>query len=844
MDSTRWERIREIFLEAQDVPGEERELLLTRLCAGDEDIRVQVERMLATLEESGFFLEAPGEATLPGGLEGRRLDDFLIEEEIGRGGMGVVYRARQLGLDREVAVKVLGTGLLTTRTDLERFHREARATAKLRHPALVTIHSDGSAGGLHYFAMEYVEGRDLAAEMRRGSDEDSLLPPREDPEHVPKVCRLIAEVAEALEVAHEAGIIHRDIKPHNLLLSQDGQLKVVDFGLAVEEAGAILTRTGDVGGTPYYMSPEQARAARHEVDRRTDVYSLGVVLYELLSGKRPIEGKDSREVISRIATEEPYSVRKWNPLISKDLDAICRMAMAKEREERYATSAEFATDLRRLLALQPVKAREDNLRLSIRRWTRLHRSTLRWVAAALLLTLGGLQALSWSRTQDARAQAGDLFDEVLGWENWGAERDGEIIRARLLAEELAAGGAGASPGNDGRAERFLERLDREVSHLVDTALSRLSQSFLPGRSRQRWSRVDEAALAAGLRMIDRASLLFPGHESLSNVEKTDYFRFRVNLTAIDEEEPDAAFHGGYREVSPLGDLGPYNDLGSAPWDPIVLPTGLYRFIVQHEDGRLRELNRRVGHLTAGIDVSCRFRADQDTQRMILVSGGVMSLPTDELRGCCNEGRTLTIEPFYADEAEVSMAEYRTFCEVTGKALPYTWQHLPEGDWDDYPAVGVAGLDAIAYAEWVGKRLLTHAEWEFLACPTGDHFPDWPDEGEDYRGAVHGPPGFADLVVSIRDGFTTYCLPVRDPSALDANGFYHLLGNATEWTESPGFSEDQDQEYFGSLDSRVLMGCGWSAKAKDYTLRTHFISTPDWSTVFVTGGFRCALSLTP
>ena len=285
-----------------------------------------------------------------------RLGKYLIDAEIARGGMGVVYKGRQEGLDRVVAIKMLLGGFASDPASLQRFHREARAAAKLRHPNIVAIHEVGDSNGTPFFTMDYIEGKSL----------DGLL--RDGPMRPEEGARILRDVARAVHHAHEAGIIHRDIKPGNVLLDAEGKPLVTDFGLAKDvDSKSLLSMTGDVMGTPAFMSPEQAEGRIRDIDRQTDVYALGAVLYRILTGRVPHEAPTMAATIYKVIhefTREPVQV---NPRLPTDLSAVCMKAMEKEKKARYATAEEFARDLDRFLAGEPVLAKP------LSSWGRLRR---------------------------------------------------------------------------------------------------------------------------------------------------------------------------------------------------------------------------------------------------------------------------------------------------------------------------------------------------------------------------------------------------------------------------------------------------------------------------------------
>ncbi len=320
---------------------------------------------------------------------GRVLGDCELFEEIGRGGMGVVWRGRQRGLHRDVAVKTLPGGAFASEEARARFRREAQAAARLRHPGIVAIYGVGEDAGMPYFIMELVEGRTMAVAMA------------EKPVPVRQAVEWLREVSLAIAHAHSQGVLHRDIKPSNILIEPSGRARVADFGLAKlgdEAGGATLTFSGTVAGSPAYMPPEQAHG--RGVTERSDIYSLGAVLYHLLAGCPPFQGDSIATVLAMVAQEDPISPRRLNASTPRDLDTICLKCLEKAPARRYSSAIELADDLSRFLDGHPVLARpvgrlETMLRLARRR--PMHAASL-VLGAALLATL--LVGLLWQRHQD------------------------------------------------------------------------------------------------------------------------------------------------------------------------------------------------------------------------------------------------------------------------------------------------------------------------------------------------------------------------------------------------------------------------------------------------------------
>lgn len=294
---------------------------------------------------------------------GQTFNHYRIEREIGRGGMGVVYEAVHVPLGKRVALKVLSLGAAPGSAALERFLREAQTAAGLHHTNIVPVFDIGQAGGLPYYAMQFIEGRGL----------DRLLQEEKSPtggEYFRWVADLGAQAAAGLAYAHQRGVIHRDIKPSNLILDEQGVLWITDFGLARRASDPSLTHSGAIVGTPRYMSPEQAEAARKPVDHRTDIYSLGATLYELVTRRAPFTGDTPVDILLQILERDPVAPRRLDPTIPRDLETIIHKAMTKRPEDRYQTAAELAEDLRQWLEGEPIRARRIGLAGRAVRWCR------------------------------------------------------------------------------------------------------------------------------------------------------------------------------------------------------------------------------------------------------------------------------------------------------------------------------------------------------------------------------------------------------------------------------------------------------------------------------------------
>jgi eukaryotic-like serine/threonine-protein kinase len=547
-------------------------------------------KVLAALELVGpAQLSGPGlpeTATEPAGT----LGDFRILREVGKGGMGIVYEAEQISLRRRVALKVLPFAATMDPRQLQRFQNEARAAACLHHPHIVPVYFVGCERGVHFYAMQFIDGQSLEGFLRKlhqpTRDGDQPGPISASPDAATVVdshakaktqplpqdtayFRQVAEwgiaVAEALEHAHGLGIVHRDIKPGNLLLDAAGRLWVTDFGLARTVNDSGLTLTGDLMGTLRYMSPEQALAKHGLVDHRTDIYSLGVTLYELLTLRPAIDGVDREEVLKKIAFDEPPGARQRNAAIPVELETIVRKAMSKEPAERYATAKELAEDLCRFLDDKPIRARPPSLRQRLRKWARRHRAAI-WTAATLLV---------FAAAALAAGGVWHVFDvQVTLAEVRQRERE---VRQHLYLQDIALAWQAM---REGERERMHGLLERHISEVGQEDLRSFEWWYLQRRSRGVLHEVAKIASHEGGAYCvtyspDGRTLASAGKDAVIRFWDARTLRPQGELRSSQGEINEIAFAPDGKTLASAGDNGTVWvwDLASAQQRTILRPEG-------------------------------------------------------------------------------------------------------------------------------------------------------------------------------------------------------------------------------------------------------------------------------
>jgi serine/threonine protein kinase/formylglycine-generating enzyme required for sulfatase activity len=794
-------------LDAGTEPGLE-EFMQGQRADVQEELRRRVEPLLRVRRA---LRASPSQdaATAPGPtLEGTTLGDFELLREVGHGGMGIVLLARQKSLKRLVAVKVLNATVAATTRGVSRFQHETTSAGRLSHPNIVQLLEAGTDRGMRFFAMEWMAGGTLHQRNEQRRRERAEAVRRADTPAVRSAIELslraTLQIAEALAYIHEHGVIHRDVKPQNILFDDKGTAHLADFGLARDDQASSLSRTGDIAGTPHYLSPEQALAKRITIDHRTDIYSLGVVLYESLSLVKPFDGKTLEQVLFAISFREPKWLRKVDPRIPKDVETVCHKAIEKNPNRRFATAREFADDLRRLLNHEAPVACPPSPVSRILRGVRRHRVACSLVGCALIAAAAGAWAQqARGKRNEARAAYGQLFEKPVEPLNERSPTALTEIRDRLQQVKRLETSLDAP-----ERQRILElstSFDREIAARRKRALAHLERGM--GRPAAASPGTPQVTLAAsvqsdvdyflGLAGVLEVAPFLPDDAELQRwaVLKETYPKVDVVAAA-----GSSGAQVSWRAIDPFdGTRGEKIVLGRLPLHDAPIAPGYSRIVVERDDGAFAEITRLFVDRSAPYEIVVWFRApDEVDGDMAPISGGRFPLgspvPSPGQEAVFGK-RDFEIADFSIDRTELSNAEYRRYMDDVARHSPPIQVHRPEvwpdpwdPAWDRLPVTDITVVEAALYAEWAGKRLPTAAEWERAARgPKGYLFPWEPGTPIDLTiGNVERFPTPESTTASLRADFQLHAKPVGEcePGAIGPEGLLHTLGNVGEWTESP------------------------------------------------------------
>jgi serine/threonine protein kinase/Tfp pilus assembly protein PilF len=640
--------------------------------------------------------------TLPEIQPSLTLGDFRIVREIGRGGMGVVYEAEQISLGRRVALKVLPFAATFDPKHLQRFQNEAQAAARLQHPHIVPVFAVGCERGVHFYAMQFIEGQTLAALIRQlgraaeagpGDSTEEQGPPAGGPVPDPSaaaldlvtqaaadpsrpfyrtVARLGVQAAEALEHAHQMGLLHRDVKPANLLVDLRGHLWITDFGLARVRDEAGPTLTGDLVGTLRYMSPEQAFGRRSQIDPRTDVYSLGATLYELLTLRPAFPGRDRQELLREIAFNEPRRPRRVKPDVPADLELIVLKAMAKDPAGRYVTAQELADDLQRFLNDKPIRARPPSPWQLLAKWSRRHRTALAAAAGLLVLSVVALAFSTYQIWQEKERTADALRQVRIQW-NMAQSKGAEAQRQRERAEQNFRRARDA-------VTEMLQQLDEKKWERVPQ-IRELRQALAGNLLRKFKPFLDESSCDPDVRLQSALAHMLVGHvyrmqEDMAQAVAAHRKAVEL-LTQLEGEDPGNAIYHQELALS-------YHTLGQElqGMGRATEATAAFRQAVTHyekavEDPQLaRAYNNYAWFLITC--PQCQFR---DAARAItLAEHALVIFPCPTAPWCSSCWNTLGVARYRLGDWRGAIEALEKSCTLNSGGEPIDWFFLAMAHW--------------------------------------------------------------------------------------------------------------------------------------------------------------------
>lgn len=845
-----WQRAKALLEEALQKPASEREAFVHET-AQDDEVLSLVLQLLESHEHLDDFLAPPALSEVGTSDTDRDFGRFRLEGVLGRGGGSVVHRAVETATGRAFALKILSPAAALTPLARGRLQREAESASRLSHEGIIRVHEIGEEAGLPYILMDYVDGKTLSDEIRRlreAPSSEGILPSPETEEYARVVAELIQRVTEAVTHAHNARLVHRDIKPQNIIIDNERRPYLLDLGLVKDLHEPTLSATGDLEGTPNYMSPEQIRS-HMTVDHRTDIYSTGVVLYELLTLKRPFDAATQSEVLKKILREEPPSAKAVNPNVPTDLNTICMCALEKRPEDRYDSAMLLAEDLQRFLSLKAIKARPVSPLGRFSRSLRRYRLGI-GVAIATLIAFAsiGFLAVALERARE-RDSLQTSLREFLGSET------GELgSKDKFLID---------------RCHRFLEsgHADAEISELIRDSVSRFEtekarlRTIADGIARELLGDSARDSLAESpdfLRIGDftaakNAYDAYAG-ESDETLESLLLRLTRVDVTVSCRTDDLETKYGVYLQRL---DPATLRTVGAAPTlladsvDPrenygFQIPTGVYLItVVQRE--RFSEIIRYwEGDAAPRQARVIAWARDGLPEECSLVAANTIGV---EIFTDAAEVVQYELEPFWVSTATATNGSYREF--LRSNALRSDFFEDLAGDLDRLPVTMVNRDQAQLFAEWLGMRLPLLAEWELaVRGPNSALLPEGAVAEEFLPGCNLGrrsyqsQPELWRQLDGLQNWFIDNLAPAASGSRSGHGGIYHAVGNVWERTLNPGCKKVR-----GSVkpDIETSYVAGFSCEDRidfvrerglNFRLITHAME-PQYNV-----GFRCVKSLKP
>jgi len=776
---------------------------------------------------------------------------YEIIEVIGRGGMATVYKANQKSLNRIVALKVVHPNLVHDAEFLNRFHREAQLAASLNHPNIVMIYDVGMINGVHFISMEYLDGEDLQSVIRRSgklSVDDTI--------------HIVAPIAEALDYAHKQGLVHRDVKSANIIITKNRRPVLTDFGIAHASSGTKITIAGTVIGTPEYMSPEQAEG--REVDGRSDIFSLGVVMFECLTGIVPFRGDNPLTTIHGIIYADTPSIKKFNARIPTWLADIITNVLSKAPEERLPNGLVLSVYLneRRTPATSFKKTPKQPAGKSLRPGDFLSRNGKKTIIA-LLIILGfvitissllyflqsgktGYSKINTAEESNIQGSDADVIKAFNDAEVLLSEGKYEAARQKYEQIHLKDQDNQLSIQKIAEIDAILFRKG-EIDKLLESA-DKLFSRQLYSESKEVYLKIldlDAANETANSRINQINDKLLKQTKNQDDKDFQSYIETADSLNTAGQYDKAKEFYDKAKKINPGDDylksrMGE-NANGIATTDQefdnlvksaqMNINEGKIQIAKEQliKADMLKAGDRKVLRLLDSLTVLTQTLInDQVNNDMVYVDGGTFIMGSDIDSDDQRPAHPVTVSGFYIDRYEVTVMQYRLFCQATGRQMP----DMPSWGWrDDYPIVNITIEDASAFASWAGKRLPTEAEWEYAALGGSTAS----SQLFKYSGS-NSAKEVANFNNSIPFGIKP--VTINAPNKL---GIYNMSGNVWELCSdyySPDYyriSESENPKGPSSGRYFVKRGGGWNSSTREIMVRSRaFDDGKHKSSV----GFRC------
>ena len=780
-------------------------------------------------------------------------EKYEIIQVIGRGGMATVYKAIQINLERVVALKVIHPNLVHDEEFLRRFHREAQTAASLNHPNIVMIFDEGAINGVHYMAMEYLEGEDLHDLIRtRGT----LT--------VNEVVQIIAPIAEALDYAHLKGLVHRDVKSANIFITKEGRSVLTDFGIAHAGSGTRLTQAGSVIGTPEYMSPEQAEGK--QIDGRSDLFSLGIVMFECLTGNVPFKGDNPLTTIHKIIYDNPPTIRRINNRIPGWMENIINHTLEKSLDKRVPNGKLLAMKLREGKGFSG-SFRKDQIRIENTQTSPYFNAVTQQrsgkgilillVSIVIILVIFSIIYLNgryngkmkvimnaMTATVDTTNQESD-FTQFLQEAN-SLYDQGNIEKALLYYNAALK----IQPDNEFVNNRILHlKSELDKKKQIENAQEKVNNLIKAGDENIRNKKFYQARVS-----YNEVLKLDPNNNSVKEKLKNT----EAEINKINKQQKEAEFDN-YKKMGDslfeaqdfrqsrkyyllalsIHKQDPYiqSQLAEIDREQAALDSARIKYLQEAERSYL---TGRLEDAKSWYQKADKIRSDSFTQNriskidqqlndlfnnfisgeMIFVQGGTYYMGNSYTADDRTPRHPVTVNSFYMDKYEVTVGQYKKFCKITGRSMP---DPPPWGWHDNHPIVNVSWEDANAYALWAGKHLPTEAEWEY-AAKGGIHNDNYKYSGSNIAGEV------ANYYDNQRSGIKTLPGGKKKGNSL---GIYDMSGNVWEWC-----ADYYSADYYKRMvrdnpqgpshgKEHVLRGGAWNSGTKEIQVeyRAHYGGSP-------------------